>query len=63
MYSTSSVSLRLEGTFGVASIGMDNFRGLRMWGLAHQFGEPSDVRKPAAITERNGINILNSVYF
>lgn len=42
---------------------MDNFRGLRMWGLAHQFGEPSDVRKPAAITERNGINILNSVYF
>src|SRR5882672_2008853 len=39
MYSTSSVSLRLEGTFGVASIGMGNFRSLRMLGVAHRFGE------------------------
>jgi hypothetical protein len=42
---------------------MDNFKSLRMLGVAHQFGEPSDVRKPAAITERNGINILNPVCF
>jgi hypothetical protein len=37
-------------------------------GVAHQFGELrrslSDVRKRAAVTERNGINIiLNPVYF